>query len=59
VSCDSRIFDHDPVWVRDCSDDCNSPTYLCNYACLAVSIEANNLTAGDACEWRPDESDCC
>jgi hypothetical protein len=55
VYCDSRIFDHDPVWVRDC----NSPTYLCNYACLAVSIEANNLTAGDACEWRPDESDCC
>lgn len=57
--CGSPIFDHDPICVRDCNDDCGSPTYLCNGACLAVYIEENNLTAGDACEWRPDKSDCC
>ena len=54
VSCDSRIFDHDPICVRDY----NSPMYLRNYVCLAVYIEENNLTAGDACEWRPGGSDC-
>jgi hypothetical protein len=26
--CRSPIFDHDPVCVRDCTDECGSPTYL-------------------------------
>lgn len=52
--CNSRIFDHDPICVRDCDRSCGSPTYFCNYACLAASIEENNLTDGDACTWSPD-----
>jgi hypothetical protein len=57
--CDSPIFDHDPICVRDCNDDCGSPTYFCNYACLSAYIAENNLTTNDACEWDPEESDCC
>ena len=57
--CDAQIFDHDPICVRDCTDDCGSPTYFCNYACLAVYIEANALTTGDACQWSPDSENCC
>lgn len=57
--CESRIFDHDPICVRDCDDDCGSPEYLCNYACLSAYIEGNSLTTGNACVWNPDESDCC
>ncbi|MFC6723043.1 hypothetical protein ACFQE1_01280 [Halobium palmae] len=49
--CGSRIFGHDPVCVRDCNDDCGSPAYFCNYACLSIYIDENQLTAGDACEW--------
>jgi hypothetical protein len=52
--CESRIFDHDPVCVRDCTDECGSPTYFCNYACLAAHIEETDLTTGDACEWSPE-----
>ena len=57
--CDSRIFDHDPICVRDCADDCGSPRYFCNYACLATYIDENDLTTGDACVWAPDGADCC
>lgn len=57
--CSSRIFDHDPICVRDCNHDCGSPEYFCNYACLSVYIEENNLTTGDACVWSPGEQDCC
>jgi len=57
--CDSRIFDHDPICVRDCTDDCGSPTYFCNYACLTTYVDENGLTTGDACEWSPDKNDCC
>ena len=56
--CGSRLFDHDPVCVRDCDHNCGSPTYLCNFACLAVYIDENDLTTGDACEWTP-WGDCC
>lgn len=52
--CGSRIFDHDPVCVRDCTEGCGPATYFCNYACLSAHIDAENLTAGDACEWSPD-----
>jgi hypothetical protein len=52
--CDSRIFDHDPVCIRDCTDDCASPTYFCNYACLSVYVEERELTTGACCEWSPD-----
>ena len=52
--CGSPIFDHDPVCVRDCTVDCGSPTYLCNYACLSAYIDENELTCGDACEWSPE-----
>jgi hypothetical protein len=57
--CRSRIFDHEPICVRDCTDDCGSPTYFCNYACLSAYVEENELVTGDACEWSPDDSDCC
>ena len=57
--CGSRIFDHDPICVRDCIDDCGSPTYFCNYACLSTYVDENNLTTGNACEWSPDDPDCC
>jgi len=57
--CDSRIFDHDPICVRDCTDDCGSPLYFCNYACLAAHIDEDDLTAGDACKWEPDGNGCC
>ena len=57
--CASRIFDHDPICVRDCDDDCGSPKYFCNYACLSAYIDENNLTTGNACEWTPDDTSCC
>ena len=57
--CGSRIFDHDPICVRVCTDDCGSPTYFCNYACLSTYVDKHNLTAGDACEWSPDDPHCC
>jgi len=57
--CDARIFDHDPICVRDCDDDCGSPAYFCNYACPSVYIDENDLAAGDACEWTPGADDCC
>jgi len=56
--CESRIFDHDPVCIRDCTDNCGSPKFFCNYACISAYVEENNLTAGDACEWSPDEGHC-
>lgn len=56
--CASRIFDHDPICIRDCTDDCGSPRYFCNFACLSAFIEEEDLTTGDACEWRPDDSEC-
>lgn len=51
--CGSRIFDHDPICVRDCMDACGSPIYFCNHACLVAHIDAADLTAGDSCEWSP------
>jgi hypothetical protein len=52
--CAPRIFDHDPICVRDCTDECGSPRFFCNYACLFAYIDENELTDGDACEWSPD-----
>ena len=52
--CGSRIAAHDPICVRDCADDCGSPTYVCNHACLAAHIDREGLTAGDACAWSPE-----
>ena len=57
--CGSRIFDHDPICVRDCTDGCGSPTYFCNFACLSTYVDETSLTTGNACEWSPDEPDCC
>lgn len=57
--CGSRIFDHDPICVRDCEEDCGSAVYFCNYACLSVYIDENSLTTGDACEWTPGDSESC
>jgi len=54
VYCGSLIFEHDPICVRDCTDDCRSPTYFCNYACLSAHIEAAGLTDGAACRWSPE-----
>lgn len=52
--CDTRIFDHDPVCIRDCTDDCGSPTYFCNFARLSVYVDEQRLATGDACEWSPE-----
>ncbi len=52
--CRSLIFEHDPVCLRDCTDDCQSATYFCNHACLVAYIDANDLTVGEACEWSPE-----
>lgn len=57
--CGSRIFEHDPVCVRDCTTGCGSPAYFCNYACLSVYVDENSLTTGNACDWNPDDGDCC
>jgi len=57
--CESRIFDHDPICVRDCENGCGSPSYFCNYACLSAYIDENDRTTGDACEWHPDDGGCC
>jgi len=51
--CGSAVFDHDPVCVRDCTDDCGSPTHFCHYGCLAAYVDREGLTTGDACEWEP------
>lgn len=59
VYCGSCIFEHDPICVRDCTDNCQSPRYFCNYACLSAYIDETDLTAGDACKWAPDEADGC
>ena len=53
--CGSRVFDHDPICVRDCDDGCGSATYFCNYACLSAHVDESDLIAGNACEWSPDE----
>jgi len=52
--CGSRIFDHNPVCVRDCTDACGSPEYFCNHACLSAYTDENSLVTGDACEWNPE-----
>ena len=57
--CGSPIFTHDPICVRDCDDDCGSPAYFCNYACLSAYIDEQDLTTGNVCAWQPDEGDCC
>lgn len=56
--CDARIFDHDPVCVRDRDDGCGSPVHLCNYACLSVYIDENDPAAGDARGWTPGAGGC-
>ncbi|WP_049906256.1 hypothetical protein [Halorubrum tebenquichense] len=53
--CESPIFAHDPICVRDCDDDCGSPAYFCNYACLSAYVDERGLPAGNACEWSPEE----
>ena len=52
--CDARIFDHDPICVRDCTRDCGAPHFFCTYSCLSAHIENRELTAGEACEWSPE-----
>lgn len=54
VYCGSRIFDHNPICVRDCTAECGFPRFFCNYACLSAYIDENRLTYGDASEWSPD-----
>jgi hypothetical protein len=41
--CGSRIFDHDPVCVRDCTADCGSPSYFCNHGCLSAHVDESLL----------------
>ncbi len=53
--CGARIFDHDPICVRECIADCSNARYFCNYACLASYIEEEELTVGDSCSWEPTD----
>lgn len=55
--CGARIFDHDPICVRDCTDDCGSPAYFCNFGCLSAFIDDRELTVGAACAWSPDNDE--
>jgi len=48
------IFDHDPICVRDCTDDCGSPAYFCNYGCPSAHIDEEGLATGTTCEWTPE-----
>jgi hypothetical protein len=52
--CGCRIFDHDPICVRDCAEDCGSPSYFCNYGCLSAHIEGEELATGTTCSWSPE-----
>ena len=52
--CGLPIFEHDPICVRDCTADCDAPSYFCNFACLSAYIDERNLALGDACEWSPE-----
>jgi len=52
--CGSHIFEHDPICVRDCHDECGSPCFFCNYACLSADIDENDRVTGDACAWSPE-----
>ncbi|WP_257301120.1 hypothetical protein [Haloarchaeobius sp. FL176] len=52
--CGSRIFDHEPIFVCDCTAECGSSGYFCNYACLSAHIEENELPYANACEWSPE-----
>lgn len=54
--CNSRIFEHDPVCLRDCTEACGSPSFFCNHACLAAYLEAEELAIGDACRWDPESA---
>jgi len=42
VYCESRIFDHDPICVRDCDNDCGSPS---TSATMRVSPHTSRKTA--------------
>jgi len=42
--CGSRIFDHDPICVRDCADECGSPSYFCE---LRLSLGARRRDRSD------------
>lgn len=53
--CGSRIFEHDPICLRDCTDDCGSPVYFCNHSCMSAYVDRNDLTAGESCNWSSDE----
>jgi hypothetical protein len=52
--CGCAIFDHDPICVRDCTDDCGSALYFCNYGCLSAHIDEEGLATGTTCEWSPE-----
>jgi len=52
--CGSRIFEHDPICVRDCNDECGSPRFFCNHACLSADIDEHDRVTGDACAWSPE-----
>jgi len=59
VYCESRIFDHDPICVRDCDNDCGSPSTSATMRVSPHTSRKNSLTTGNACVWNPDESNCC
>jgi len=52
--CGSDIFAHDPICVRECTDNCGSPSYFCIYGCLPAYTDENELASGDAFGWTPE-----
>ncbi|MFT4945813.1 MAG: hypothetical protein ACI8TL_000040 [Natronomonas sp.] len=47
-------FEHDPIRVRDCTDTCGSPAYLCDCGCLSAYIEKEGPATDAICEWSPE-----
>lgn len=53
--CGADVEVHDPVYVREGRNgERVDAGQFCNYACLLAHVEAEGLTDGAACEWRPE-----
>jgi hypothetical protein len=54
--CDSDLERYEPVFVEETENgERIQAGAFCNYGCLSAHLEAEDLAAGDACEWRPGE----
>ncbi|MFB6150217.1 MAG: hypothetical protein ABEJ40_00275 [Haloarculaceae archaeon] len=56
--CGSDLAAYDPVCLCECGTDVTLGRF-CNVSCLVAYADEEELTAGDACEWTPDDAGCC